>query len=54
MEYHLTLGISESYSRFVMKKESATKFKITCINEDLGWMGEFPGIMRPKISCEIN
>lgn len=54
IEYHLTIGISESYSRFVMKNESAAKFKITCINEDLGWMGEFPGIIRPKIKCEIN
>jgi lipopolysaccharide transport system ATP-binding protein len=54
ISYSITLGISESYSRFIMKKESAAKFEITCINEELGWMGEYPGIFRPKISCEIN
>ena len=37
----------------IMKKESAAKFEIACVNEELGWMGDFPGVVRPKISCEI-
>ncbi len=53
MLYSITLGISESYSRFIIKKESAAKFEIACVNEELGWMGDFPGVVRPKISCEI-
>jgi lipopolysaccharide transport system ATP-binding protein len=54
LEYVLSFGISESYSRFLMKKDSALKFKVTCVNDEYGWMGEFPGVIRPKITYQIS
>ncbi len=53
LDYSITLGISESYTRFILKIDSAINFKITCIPSEYGWMGHFPGLVRPNLTSKI-
>ena len=51
--YTITVGISKNYSYFIAKINDALTINMLNSPEGIGWQGEWPGVVRPKIEWKV-
>jgi hypothetical protein len=51
--YTITVGISKNYSYFIVKINDALTINMMNSPEGIGWQGDWPGVVRPRLNWEV-
>jgi len=54
IHYTITVGISKNYNFFLVKIDDALSLDLLESPEGLGWQGDWPGFVRPRLQWDVN
>lgn len=54
IHYTITAVISKDYSYWLVQINEALSLDLQAVPEGLGWQGEWPGVVRPKVTWQMN